>query len=66
MKQVEDVAPALSLLLLLFSHSMPRNNILFDIIIAGVFSMQGVGSLLSVLIVIICLSLGMSDAFTWR
>lgn len=28
--------------------------------------MQGVGSLLSVFIVICCLSLGMSDGFTWR
>jgi hypothetical protein len=28
--------------------------------------MQGVGSLLSVVIVMICLSIGMSDGFTWR
>jgi hypothetical protein len=28
--------------------------------------MQGIGSLLSVAIVIACLSIGMSDAFTWR
>lgn len=32
----------------------------------AVFSMQGVGSLLSVIIVITCLTLGCSDGFTWR
>ena len=33
---------------------------------AGVFSMQGVGSLLSVAVVLICLELGCSAAFSWR
>jgi len=35
-------------------------------LMAGVFSMQGVGSLLSAAVVMACLSLGMSDGFTWR
>jgi PHS family inorganic phosphate transporter-like MFS transporter len=35
-------------------------------LMAAVFSMQGVGALLSVTVVIVCLSVGMSNAFTWR
>ena len=33
---------------------------------AAVFSMQGVGSMLSVLVVLLCLELGCSAAFSWR
>ncbi|KAJ1423097.1 major facilitator superfamily domain-containing protein, partial [Ochromonadaceae sp. CCMP2298] len=35
-------------------------------LMAAVFSMQGVGALLSVLVVITCLTMGASNAFTWR
>jgi PHS family inorganic phosphate transporter-like MFS transporter len=35
-------------------------------LMAGVFSMQGIGSLLSVIVVLICLSSGQSTEFTWR
>lgn len=35
-------------------------------LMAAVFAMQGVGSLLSVLVVIVCLSLQCSSGFTWR
>lgn len=35
-------------------------------LMAGVFAMQGVGSLLSVVVVVLCLLLGCSNAFTWR
>jgi hypothetical protein len=33
---------------------------------ASVFAMQGVGSLISVVVVLLCLGLGMSAGFTWR
>ena len=35
-------------------------------LMASVFAMQGVGALISVLVVIICLSLEFSSGFTWR
>lgn len=35
-------------------------------IMAAVFAMQGVGALLSVLVVILCLGIGCSSGFTWR
>lgn len=35
-------------------------------LMAAVFAMQGVGSLISVVVVLVCLSLDMSAAFTWR
>eukprot|EP01036_Dinobryon_divergens_P027355 gene27355-36119_t len=35
-------------------------------LMAAVFAMQGVGSLISVFVVIACLSLNLSAAFTWR
>eukprot|EP01038_Epipyxis_sp_PR26KG_P005966 gene5966-8220_t len=35
-------------------------------LMAAVFAMQGVGSLISVIVVILCLGLGMSSGFTWR
>ena len=35
-------------------------------LMAAVFAMQGVGSLISVFVVIACLCLNLSAAFTWR
>jgi MFS transporter, PHS family, inorganic phosphate transporter len=35
-------------------------------LMASVFAMQGMGSLLSVLVVLLCLSFGCSSGFTWR
>lgn len=35
-------------------------------LMAAVFSMQGFGSLLSVIVVVVCLFLGFSPGFTWR
>jgi MFS family permease len=35
-------------------------------LMASVFAMQGMGSLLSVLVVLLCLSFGFSSGFTWR